>query len=163
MKSHQCCLFWQCLLLVEFLCSCRPRNKWLHNCKQHWRLLDRLVFKDVVLLVITETWGGMAFPTAASSLTSAPHHDLPRHLHQPCPKTSSTHPHRAFMWEIFILYFAVLSRVYRCLKVPAFNFLFLCPAWEQEGCFLPPTSPVLHKPLQPSHCHQRPGRCSQTG
>lgn len=112
MKSHRCCLFWQCLLLVEFLCSRRPRNKWLHNCKQHWRLLDGLIFKDVAFLVITETWGGMAFPTAASSLTSAPHHDLPRHLHQPCPKTSSTHLHRAFMWEIFSLYFVVLPQVY---------------------------------------------------
>lgn len=149
MKSHRSCLFWQCLLLVEFLCSCRPRNKWLHNYKQHWRLLDRLVFKDVASLVITETWGGMAFPTAASSLISAPHHDLPRHLHQPCPKTSSTHPHRAFMWEIFILYFVVLSQVYRCLKVPAFNFLFCVQLENKRDAFFPPLHQFCTNPSNP--------------
>lgn len=36
-------------------------------------------------------------------------------------------------------------------------------AREQEGCFLPPTAPVLHKPLQPCHCHQRTGWSTQTG
>lgn len=145
MKSCLCCLFDNVSSWWNFNVAAESET---NDCVtvNNTRLPGSLVLENVALFVISGTWGGMAFPTAASSLTSAPHHDHPHHLHQPCPKTSSTHPHLAFMWEMFCLSFVCC-----CHKVINIQkCVYFCVQLENKrDAFFPPLHQFCTNPSNP--------------